>query len=454
MGSAQDHTALDSKFPHFGRTALHLAVENKHMGFAGLLLEAGADPADLSSPLLSSTRAVSALDLAEQAQHPDMLSLLQGHEVKQAVLSVDPPVVKKSESAEDRPELEARLIVLNEHWDLLQRMEIESQEESKNLQTDADPAERLPTQTASEYVPTDCTTSHEYVSATPLPGLPYQSSSEDSPGIPSPQPSPQASPTSSPSLSAEGSPVGSVSSSPQSSPQGSRRASLSNGTSYYTSVGIDTVEPVFDNLSNQEFPEEFDIGEQVSFECLELGKELGKGHYGSVQRARMSEGPARQTSARDIAVKIFNVDQAARELGSRVEAYYSFAYEIQLLRKCQHPCVVEFYGVSNPPDEPQNKYMLMELCSGGTLKGALHDARQPMAWSARYLALLDVACALRALHRLGILHRDLKTENVLLGADGRGKVADLGCAVSDSSVIARNSAVVDQNFKVKYNTLF
>ena len=58
-----------------------------------------------------------------------------------------------------------------------------------------------------------------------------------------------------------------------------------------------------------------------------------------------------------------------------------------------------------------------------------------------------MARGLAFLHRSGVIHRDLKTENILLTANNRAKIADLGCAQSDSSIQARASMVVELNFK-------
>jgi len=65
----------------------------------------------------------------------------------------------------------------------------------------------------------------------------------------------------------------------------------------------------------------------------------------------------------------------------------------------------------------------------------------------RYLVLLDVSYALSHLHSRGVLHRDLKTENVLIGSDGRGVIADLGCAQSDHLLEQHESDIVDSGAK-------
>src|SRR5262249_52721061 len=71
-------------------------------------------------------------------------------------------------------------------------------------------------------------------------------------------------------------------------------------------------------------------------------------------------------------------------------------------------------------------FLAMELVEGGTLAGWLRDGERSRR------EVLDVLCqageGLSAAHAAGIVHRDFKPENVLLGADGRVKVTDFGLA--------------------------
>jgi serine/threonine protein kinase len=75
-------------------------------------------------------------------------------------------------------------------------------------------------------------------------------------------------------------------------------------------------------------------------------------------------------------------------------------------------------------------YLVMEFCEGGTLQRALENQDTP--WSKRWQWALQITEALAYLHSEGVLHRDLKAENILLDRYGKAKLADLGVAQVDA----------------------
>jgi len=95
--------------------------------------------------------------------------------------------------------------------------------------------------------------------------------------------------------------------------------------------------------------------------------------------------------------------------------------EVALMRGLEdHRNVCRVVGASTAPPEP---FLCYEYLSGGTLWRIIHDR----ARTYDYLKFaIDVSCGMRFLHSKGILHRDLKSANVLLDADGYCKVADFG----------------------------
>lgn len=97
--------------------------------------------------------------------------------------------------------------------------------------------------------------------------------------------------------------------------------------------------------------------------------------------------------------------------------------EAHALARLSHPNVVTVHDADRTEDYV---YIVMELVEGGTLKSAFADpAHGPitrMGW------LLQAARGLQAAHELGLVHRDFKPANALLGNDGRVRVADFGLA--------------------------
>ncbi|GET90419.1 serine/threonine-protein kinase, putative [Leishmania tarentolae] len=99
-------------------------------------------------------------------------------------------------------------------------------------------------------------------------------------------------------------------------------------------------------------------------------------------------------------------------------------WEINLQRTLRHPHIVRLYSYFITPDCIS---LVLEYCSGGTLLSRLRAAphhRFSERQASRYTR--HVAKALTHLHGLGVAHRDLKLENVLISADDIAKLADFG----------------------------
>jgi serine/threonine-protein kinase len=102
-----------------------------------------------------------------------------------------------------------------------------------------------------------------------------------------------------------------------------------------------------------------------------------------------------------------------------------FLREAQLAAPLSHPNVVRVYDFGHDPDG--RPFIVMEYVEGGSLAEAL--ARDGALSPARVVAVARDCCAgLAYAHAAGLVHRDLKPQNLLLDLDGRVKIADFGIA--------------------------
>ncbi|GAA4681733.1 Stk1 family PASTA domain-containing Ser/Thr kinase [Pseudonocardia yuanmonensis] len=104
-----------------------------------------------------------------------------------------------------------------------------------------------------------------------------------------------------------------------------------------------------------------------------------------------------------------------------------FEREARSAARIDHPHVVDVHdqGRCTPPGGEPTLFLVMELVDGGTLRDVLRR-RGALGVPAAFAVLEPVLAGLAQAHRLGMVHRDVKPENVLLGRDGSVKVADFG----------------------------
>jgi serine/threonine protein kinase len=159
---------------------------------------------------------------------------------------------------------------------------------------------------------------------------------------------------------------------------------------------------------------------------------LGVGGMGRVWRARD------EILSRDVAVKeiIPPEELLARE---RDGIRRRTLREARAAARLSHPNVVRVYDVFEADDRP---WIVMEYVPSRSLMEVLAEDG-PLSPERAAAIGLGVLAALRAAHRAGVMHRDVKPSNVLLGDDGRVVLTDFGIAtVEGDSTVTRTGLVL------------
>ncbi|MFO0697419.1 MAG: protein kinase [Polyangiales bacterium] len=146
----------------------------------------------------------------------------------------------------------------------------------------------------------------------------------------------------------------------------------------------------------------------------EIEAEIGHGGMATVYRARDT------VLDRPVAVKILHP-----HLRSAAEARVRFAREARSVAKLKHPHILEIHDYSG--EDAEECYLVAELLTGPTLKDFVADGPEIPAEIAAAIGV-QLASALSAAHAKGIVHRDVKPENVLLHEKRCVKLTDFGIA--------------------------
>src|SRR5690242_19904649 len=141
--------------------------------------------------------------------------------------------------------------------------------------------------------------------------------------------------------------------------------------------------------------------------------EIGRGSFGVVYRAHQ---PA---VGRDVAVKILTAAHA----GGSTDRFDRERHVLGALSG--HPAIVTVFDSGHT--EASQPYVVMELMSGGSL-GDLLLTSGPQPWQDAVDTAIRVAGGLEVAHRMGVLHRDVKPDNLLVSNYGDVKLADFGVA--------------------------
>ena len=142
-------------------------------------------------------------------------------------------------------------------------------------------------------------------------------------------------------------------------------------------------------------------------------RELGRGGMGVVYLCYDEQ------LDRKVAVKLLGARLPSATAKRRLER------EAQALARLSHPNVVQIYELG---DHHGATFVAMEYVVGDSLRAWLRDPPSTH-WRARAELLRDCGAGLAAAHAQGLVHRDFKPDNVLVGADGRARVLDFGIAL-------------------------
>ncbi|GAB4391214.1 MAG: hypothetical protein Tsb005_00030 [Gammaproteobacteria bacterium] len=147
----------------------------------------------------------------------------------------------------------------------------------------------------------------------------------------------------------------------------------------------------------------------IAYSTFSLGDKLGQGGFGVVYKGLWL--------GHEVAVKQLHLDKLSKKAGDE------FIEEASIMAQLRHPSIVTFYGYCAEP-----YCLVMEHMVKGALYYTLHNNQQALSWELRHQWAVQIAKGLWYLHTKGIVHRDVKSLNVLLNQFYEVKLGDFGLA--------------------------
>ncbi|GMF11547.1 unnamed protein product [Phytophthora lilii] len=166
------------------------------------------------------------------------------------------------------------------------------------------------------------------------------------------------------------------------------------------------------------------VAARISIDRVTLGTLIGRGGFGEVYRGRYRH--------QDVAIKML-----LQEKRKDLVQIQAFLTEIRLMATMEHPFIVQFIGIAW--ESLSDLYCVTEFMEGGDLRSLLNDYKaneSPQGMDATKVEIAyQVAYALTYLHSLDpvVLHRDLKSRNILLTETLDAKITDFGTSRARSN---------------------
>jgi eukaryotic-like serine/threonine-protein kinase len=151
-----------------------------------------------------------------------------------------------------------------------------------------------------------------------------------------------------------------------------------------------------------------------------ITSQLGVGAMGTVYLGRHSVEAKAMAQGGDVAVKMMHPHYATNPQFRK-----RFRREAELGFRLAHPGIVK---VLDFVVEGSSAALVMEFCEGRVLSLVAGRGHGPLPWRRAFLVMQQLLEALSYAHELGVVHRDLKPQNVLVARDGSLKILDFGVA--------------------------
>ncbi|KAH7849294.1 hypothetical protein Vadar_015838 [Vaccinium darrowii] len=150
---------------------------------------------------------------------------------------------------------------------------------------------------------------------------------------------------------------------------------------------------------------------EIDASLLKFENKVGSGSFGDLYKGTYC--------SQEVAIKVLKPDLLHKDMLTE------FAQEVFIMRKIRHKNVVQFIGACT---RPPNLCILTEFMSRGSVHNFLHKQSGAFKFPALLKVALDVSKGMNYLHQNNIIHRDLKTANLLMDEHEVVKVADFGVA--------------------------